>query len=180
VTFRKYLVLAGVAVFGSAGDSMLSHGMKQAGNISLHRLPDLILAIFSPWVAAGIVLLLAFFASYMNALSWADLTYVLPATSLGYVVLALIARFILHEHVSPLRWLGIVLISGGVGFVAGGPALTPHKHQEKSHVPERTTLSEACRGGDSYQGVPSDMPYPAIRSAPLGAADTSREGGGES
>ena len=60
----------------------------------------------------------------MNALSWADLTYVLPATSLGYVLLALVAKFALHEEVSPLRWLGIALISGGVGFVAGGPALT--------------------------------------------------------
>ena len=44
------------------------------------------------------MLLLAFFASYMNALSWADLTYVLPATSLGYVLLALVAKFALHER----------------------------------------------------------------------------------
>jgi drug/metabolite transporter (DMT)-like permease len=127
VTFRKYLVLAGVTVLAAAGDSMLSHGMKQTGNISLHHLPSVILAVLNPWVAAGIVLLLAFFASYMNALSWADLTYVLPATSLGYVLLALVAKFVLHEQVSPLRWLGIALISGGVGFVAGGPALT-HPH----------------------------------------------------
>jgi len=76
---------------------MLSHGMKQAGNISLHHLQGVILAVLNPWVAVGIVLLLAFFASYMNALSWADLTYVLPATSLGYVLLALVAKFALHE-----------------------------------------------------------------------------------
>ena len=126
MTFRKYLVLAGVTVFAAAGDSMLSHGMKQAGNISLHHLGNLILALLNPWVAVGILLLLAFFASYMNALSWADLTYVLPATSLGYVLLALVARFALHEQVSPLRWMGIALISGGVGFVAGGPAMTHH------------------------------------------------------
>jgi drug/metabolite transporter (DMT)-like permease len=131
VTLRKYLVLAGVTVFAAAGDSMLSHGMKQTGNISLHHLPGIVFAVLNPWVAVGIVLLLAFFASYMNALSWADLTYVLPATSLGYVLLALVARFALHEQVSPLRWLGIALISGGVGFVAGGPALTSHEHQRE-------------------------------------------------
>jgi drug/metabolite transporter (DMT)-like permease len=129
LTFRKYLVLAGVTVFAAAGDSMLSHGMKQTGSVSLHHLQSLILAVTNPWVALGIALLLAFFTSYMNALSWADLTYVLPATSLGYVLLALVARFALHEQVSPLRWLGIALISGGVGFVAGGPALTRH-HEE--------------------------------------------------
>jgi drug/metabolite transporter (DMT)-like permease len=126
LTFRKYLVLAGVTVFAAAGDSMLSHGMKQVGNISFHNLGSLLLAVINPWVAIGIVLLLAFFASYMSALSWADLTYVLPASSLGYVLLALVARFALHEQVSPLRWAGIALISGGVGFVAGGPALTHH------------------------------------------------------
>ncbi len=124
MTFRKYLVLAGVTVFAAAGDSMLSHGMKQTGNISLHHLQSILLAVLNPWVAVGILLLLAFFASYMNALSWADLTYVLPATSLGYVLLALVARFALHEQVSASRWLGIALISGGVGFVAGGPSLT--------------------------------------------------------
>ena len=130
MTFRKYLVMAGVTVFGAAGDSMLSHGMKQAGNVSLHHLSTLFVALLNPWVAVGILLLLAFFASYMNALSWADLTYVLPATSLGYVLLALVAKFALHEQVSPLRWLGIALISGGVGFVAGGEALTSHGHHE--------------------------------------------------
>ena len=129
MTFRKYLVLAGVTVFAAAGDSMLSHGMKQTGNISLRHLQGVIFAVRNPFVAVGILLLLAFFASYMNSLSWADLTYVLPATSLGYVLLALVAKFALHENVSPMRWLGIALISGGVGFVAGGPALTAQEHE---------------------------------------------------
>lgn len=132
MNFRKYLVLAGVSVFAAAGDSMLSHGMKQTGHISIHHLQSLIFAILNPWVAIGIVLLLAFFSSYMSALSWADLTYVLPATSLGYVLLAIVARFALHEHISVMRWLGIALISGGVGFVAGGPSVT--HHPEKSHL----------------------------------------------
>ena len=132
MTISKYLVLAGVTVFAAAGDSMLSHGMKQTGNISLHNLPSVFFALRNPWVALGIVLLLAFFAAYMNALSWADLTYVLPATSLGYVLLALVAKFALHEQISLSRWLGIALISGGVGFVAGGPALTSHGHEVQS------------------------------------------------
>ncbi len=145
MTFRKYLVLAGVTVFAAAGDSVLSHGMKQASRVSLHHPLSLILAVLNPWVAVGILLLLAFFAAYMNALSWADLTYVLPATSLGYVLLALVAKFALHEQVSPLRWLGIALITGGVGFVAGGPSLTPQPHAEvpcETDAPEATVSSE--------------------------------------
>ncbi len=129
MSFRKYVVLAGVAIFAATGDAMLSQGMKQAGSISLHHLPSLIAALINPWVAIGIVLLVGFFATYVNALSWADLTYVLPASSLGYVLLALIAKFVLHEHISVSRWLGIALISVGVGFVAAGPAATAREER---------------------------------------------------
>jgi len=147
MTFRKYLVLAGVTVFASAGDAMLSHGMRQTGSISIHHLSSVIFAVLNPWVAAGILLLLAFFATYTTALSWADLTYVLPATSLGYVLLALVARFVLHEHVSPLRWLGIALITGGVGFVAGGPASTTHPHVES--IDSETRVTAVASGAKS-------------------------------
>jgi drug/metabolite transporter (DMT)-like permease len=98
--------------------------MKQLGSVSLHNLSSLPLAILNPWVAAGILLLLAFFACYMSALSWADLTYVLPATSFAYVLVALIGHFRLHEVISPTRWIGIALIAAGVGFVAAGPSVT--------------------------------------------------------
>lgn len=129
MTFRKYLVLVGVAVFSAAGDSLLARGMKDLGGVSLHHLSSLILAILNPWVASGILLLLAYFASYTSALSWADLTYVLPASSLGYVLVALAARFGFHEAISPARWLGIALITAGVGFVAVGPShTTSRKH----------------------------------------------------
>ena len=148
MTFRKYLVLAGVTVFAAAGDSMLSHGMKQVGAISLRHLHTVIFAVLNPWVAAGILLLLAFFASYMTALSWADLTYVLPATSLGYVLLALAAKFVLHEDVSPLRWIGITLIAGGVGFVAGGPShTTPHPRDEGFEQPAESEEEETVTSG---------------------------------
>ena len=137
MTFRKYLVLAAVTVFAAVGDSLLSRGMKELGSVSPQHLSDVILAILNPWVALGIIFLLGFFASYMTALSWADLTYVLPATSLGYVLLALIAKFLLHEDVTLTRWLGILLISAGVGFVTRGPELThkPYRGSE-DHVAE--------------------------------------------
>jgi len=137
VNSRKYLVLLGVSVFAPTGDSLLSYGMKQVGNVSLSHPAELLLAIANPWVGLGIVLLLGFFASYMTALSWADLTFVLPASSLGYVLLAVIARFILHEQVSVTRRLGIALVSSGVGFVTSGPELTkrwPHRHKRAEPV----------------------------------------------
>jgi drug/metabolite transporter (DMT)-like permease len=126
MTFRRYLILAMVTLTASVGDTFLSVGAKQLGPISLTHLSSLFAAIFSPWIAIGIVLLIGFFASYLTALSWADLTYVLPASSLGYVVIALLSKFWLHEQLSLYRWLGILFITAGVGFVTRGPALTQH------------------------------------------------------
>ncbi len=111
-------------MFSTAGDSLLARGMKNLGGVSLHDPSGLLLAILNPWVAAGILLLLAFFSCYMSALSWADLTFVLPATSLAYVLVALIGHFRLHEEISPTRWLGIAFIAAGVGIVAAGPSVT--------------------------------------------------------
>ena len=136
MTFKKYLILAGITVFSTLGDSLLARGMKELGGLSLHDFSSLLFAILNPWVSIGIMLLLAFFASYMSALSWADLTYVLPATPLSYVLVALVGRIGFHEEISPLRWLGIALIAAGVGFVAAGPSLTPARHHRPHDRPD--------------------------------------------
>ncbi len=114
-------------------------------SISLAHPAALVAAVFTPWIAGGIVLLIGFFASYLTALSWADLTFVLPATALGNVIVALLSRFWLHETISLERWAGIVLITLGVSFVAQGPSLTQraapihgeHEAEEASEVQPR-------------------------------------------
>jgi drug/metabolite transporter (DMT)-like permease len=127
---RQYLILGLVSLCAPLGDSCLARGMSAMPTISLAHPGALIAAVFTPWIVAGIALLIGFFASYLTALSWADLTFVLPATALGNVVVALISRFWLHEAISLERWAGIVLITLGVGFVAQGPALTEHPAPE--------------------------------------------------
>lgn len=138
MTFRQYLVLAGVAIFAVTGDCLVSIGMKHAGSVSLHNLPGILLVVFRPEVALGVLFLLAFFACYMAALSWADLTYVMPTTSVSFILLTLVAKFMLHENVSLARWMGVVLISIGVGVVTQGPALThpPDVREPEEHEPE--------------------------------------------
>src|SRR5580658_95459 len=121
---RQYLILGIVAISAPLGDSCLSRGMAAIPAITLAHPASLIAAVFTPWIALGIALLIGFFASYLTALSWADLTFVLPATAFGNVIVALFARFWLHESISLERWAGIALITVGVGFVAHGPSLT--------------------------------------------------------
>jgi drug/metabolite transporter (DMT)-like permease len=130
-TPRQYMILGLVALSAPLGDTCLSRGMTSLPSISLAHPLSLVNAVFTPWIAVGIVLLIGFFASYLTALSWADLTYVLPATAFGNVIVALLSKYWLHEPISLQRWAGIVLITIGVGFVAHGPSLT-----------ERPTASE--------------------------------------
>ena len=121
---RKYLVLAVMTLFNALGDVSLSYGMKQMGAIHADHLTDAVAAVFTPWVVLGILLLLCFFACYLTALSWADLSYVIPATALGYVVIALLSQWLLGETVTLARWAGILLVGGGVALLSRGPALT--------------------------------------------------------
>jgi drug/metabolite transporter (DMT)-like permease len=112
LTPQRYLILMAVMLTASVGDSLLSRGMSQVGPVDLHHLGLLLHALTNINVIA--------------ALSWADLTFVMPATAFGYVVVALLSRFWLHEYLSPYRWAGIVLIVCAVGFVANGPSRTEH------------------------------------------------------
>ena len=136
MTPRRYLILAIVATTAPLGDTLLAIGMKRLGPVSLAHPSPLVHAVATPYVALGITLLIGFFASYLTALSWADLTYVLPTTSIGNVVIALLSRFWLHEQISASRWVGILLITIGVGFVANGESYT------ESPTPATASLSE--------------------------------------
>ena len=132
LTPRQYLILGLVAVCAPLGDACLSRGMAAMPPISLAHPAALVGAVFTPWIAGGIALLIGFFASYLTALSWADLTFVLPTTAFGYVIIVILSRFWLNETVSIERWAGVLLITIGVGFVANGPSRT--EHSEPSSV----------------------------------------------
>ncbi len=99
------------------GDYFLSRGLHQVGSLVGRPPLAFIAAFLNPWVALGVGLLILWLFSHMVLLSWADLSYVLPVTSIGYVLVALTGRFFLHESVSVLRWSGIIMIVAGVIMV---------------------------------------------------------------
>ena len=114
------------------GNSFLSRGMQSVGELlSLSPLPY-IRALFNPWVAVGVSLLIVWLLSHMALLSWADLSYVLPMTSIAYVLVALVGRFLLHEQVSPARWVGVTLIMAGVTLVGHTAPRTHAAHKQRA------------------------------------------------
>ena len=96
-----------------AGNSAVTKGMQELGDIG-NSPGALIAALFHPWVATGVALLILWTLTQMALLSWADLSYVMPVTASGYVVTAFAGKLFLGETVSPARWVGIVLVTAGV------------------------------------------------------------------
>ena len=104
-----YLTKAMKAVTAAGGDDLVSTALRAAGNPTL-------------WL--GTALLVVFFALYSAALSWADLSFVLPATAFGYVLNVAAGHYFLNESVSPARWAGSAIITLGVFLVSRSGART--------------------------------------------------------
>jgi uncharacterized membrane protein len=122
---RKLRVKTLVTVFvmvvcATTGDSLMKHGMTQIGPVSLTQagiIHGLSAAMSSGTIWLAILFLIGFMLSNMTVLSWADYSYVMPASAMGYAAVTLVGVVALGETVSPRRWLGVGLICVGVFLV---------------------------------------------------------------
>jgi len=125
----KTWLFTAIVVFSNAfGDYFLKRGVPDSAQLTTPL--QYIAALFQPWMALGIVLLIVWQTSRMALLSWADLSYVLPVTAIGYVLVAFIGKTLLHETITTTRWAGIVLIVAGVALVSFGSAISTVKQPE--------------------------------------------------
>ncbi len=121
---KTVICLALIVVGGTAGDLALAHAMKHGGGDVARgvaavpgsfrraaRLPSM-------WV--GLSLQAVAFAALLALLSWAEVSFVVPATALSYTAGVTGAKLFLHEHVTARRWAGVLLISSGVLLVLIG------------------------------------------------------------
>ncbi len=120
------LLIVGL-LFEAVGVVYLAKGLKQVGEVQKISVSE-VARMFKSGVTNHCILLGVFFeAIYFGMLlvmiSKGSVTFIWPLTSLGFLLTALSAKFILHEHVSPLRWFGIVLIVLGAGLVGYSKAL---------------------------------------------------------
>lgn len=116
------LMIAIVVVGGSAGDVFITKGMKQIGEISTLHLGKLasitIRVLTNKNFLVGILFMAFSFFAFLAVLSWADLSFVLPATSLSFVITTVGAKFILKEQISRTRLAGTLLVCVGVALIS--------------------------------------------------------------
>ena len=126
----NYILLFLLVLFGSVGNTILSKGMKDIGDLEISRLSVIesgaMSVLTSGTVWLGIALMLLFMVCHMLVLSRADYSFVMPFSAIAYALVPLLGYLFLHEHVSASRWTGIVLIFLGVLLINR----TPHRTTE--------------------------------------------------
>jgi drug/metabolite transporter (DMT)-like permease len=119
----RVLVAMSIAAGSAAlGLIFIRRGMQQLGSLENYA-PLALMSYFwhalcNPYVILGTILNAVFYFLYLASLSWTEVTVVLPMTAIEYVMAAALAVAILKEHVTPLRWIGIVLVIFGVILIA--------------------------------------------------------------
>jgi len=121
VVFRTIVVLFTGLCMESVGNVLLRKGMTQVGEVTSFTIPALfgvfLRGIANPNVIAGVALDALFFACMLIALSWTEVSVVLPLTAFGYISTALVAKLLLHEDITMLRWVGTLAIVFGCVLV---------------------------------------------------------------
>jgi drug/metabolite transporter (DMT)-like permease len=110
-----------IVVAGTGGELCVSRAMKEVGEVKDFRpqaIARVILrALRVGWMWAGVSMMALAFFSLLGALSFLNVSFVVPVTALSYVAGALGAVFFLRERVSSRRWVGVFLVSLGVTLV---------------------------------------------------------------
>src|SRR5437773_3286590 len=116
------LILLIALVVEAVGVVCLSAGLKEIGEASSLKAPELSRlarrGLTNPKMLLGVLLETIFFVLLLVLLKRNDVSLIWPLTSLGFVLTALSARFILHEQISAARWIGVALIMAGAALVS--------------------------------------------------------------
>ncbi len=128
VHLKTFVLILVIVIFAPLGNVLLGKGMQSVGPATHWAVGDLwsiaMRVMASGYVWLGVASLLTFFVAYMLVLTWADYSYVQPATSFSYAIIALLGWMFLGEVITPLRAFGIATICLGVFIVGRTPPRT--------------------------------------------------------
>jgi drug/metabolite transporter (DMT)-like permease len=136
---RTYVVLAMAILSQATGNVFLSKGMRSIASVgetgSGGLLGTFLHTAGNPFIWMGTALLIVFFVLFATALSWEDLSFVLPVLSLEVVVNVAFADYFLNEPVSPKRWMGTILIAIGVVLIGRTRKVPGEKERGREYTP---------------------------------------------
>jgi drug/metabolite transporter (DMT)-like permease len=122
----------------AVGFVLIKRGLSEVPAFSGHSLQSLsflLPVITSPQVLIGTAFEALHFGVLMELLSVSDVSYIIPLTSIGYVLTPLSALFFLQEKIPTLRWIGIFLVCTGVAAVSlSDRSGKDHSAASRSHM----------------------------------------------
>lgn len=132
------ILIAGL-VCEAIGVVFLSKGLKQIGEVTQVSTTEIWRIVkaggTNPSILLGVALEAVFFAALLVLLSRSDVSFIWPLTAMGFVLTTLTAKFLLHEEIPPMRWLGVLLIMLGAGLITWTEKA---KERASKEVPSQT------------------------------------------
>ena len=119
---KTALMLVIITLSGALGDVYIAKGMKKVGEIHTLRLRALFALgrriLSNAAFLLGLFSMIVGFVAFLVVLTWADLSFIIPATSLSFVLTTLGAKWILKENINRLRWFGTVCVGLGIALIS--------------------------------------------------------------
>lgn len=135
------ILIAGL-VCEAIGVVFLSKGLKQIGEVKQVNAAEIWrvvkAGVANPNILLGVALEAIFFVALLVLLSRSDVSFIWPLTAIGFMLTALTAKFLLHEEIPPLRWVGVLLIMLGAGLITW---TEKQKEREKPPLPPQPPSS---------------------------------------
>lgn len=129
--FKLLIILLIGLVFESAGVVLLKKGMTRIGEVKAPTVQEISrvtkAGVTSPQILLGVFFEALFFLCLLVLMSQSDISFLWPLTGLSFVFATIAAVLFLHEHVSAMRWTGVVLIMIGAAFISYS-----EQHKDKS------------------------------------------------
>ena len=121
LTLKIFLLLILNDIIDTVAQVFMKKGMAYpwSGSLSMGSICDFVAKNgSSPFLWFGISICLMNFFLWIVILYKIDLSIAMPVGSTAYIFIPIAAMLFLHEHMSPVRWLGIACIVLGIHFVA--------------------------------------------------------------
>ena len=115
------ILLAGL-VCESAGVVLLKKGIMRIGDVHSYTAGEIFRVVktglTSQTIWLGIFFEALFFIGLLVLMAESDISFLWPLTGLSFVFATFSAMWFLNEHVSPVRWVGVMFIVLGAGFIS--------------------------------------------------------------
>ncbi|MEW5758503.1 MAG: EamA family transporter [Candidatus Omnitrophota bacterium] len=122
LTLKIFSLIVLTDLIESSSQFFLKKGTINFPSMSLSNLSEYILfiksMINSHFIWLGFLMITINFFLWMVVLNKVDLSVAFPAGSASFLFVPIAAIFFLGEHIGILRWLGMILIIGGVILIS--------------------------------------------------------------